>query len=69
MHKIDWDDVRYFLEVVSCGSLTQAAIRLGVNHTTVSRRISALEDRLGKSLFERSGKGWVIIPAADLFSD
>lgn len=65
MHGVDWDDIRYFLEVVRCGSVTQAAIRLGVNHTTVSRRITALENRLGKNLFERSGKGWVITTAAE----
>jgi DNA-binding transcriptional LysR family regulator len=65
MHDIVWDDVRYFLEVVRSGSVTQAAIRLGVNHTTVSRRITALEGRLGKSLFDRSGNGWIITPAAE----
>lgn len=65
MHGIAWDDVRYFLEVVHSGSVTQAAVRLGVNHTTVSRRITTLEGRLGKSLFERSGKGWIITPAAE----
>ncbi|MEN8179569.1 MAG: LysR family transcriptional regulator [Pseudomonadota bacterium] len=65
MHGVDWDDIRYFLELVRSGSVTQAAIRLGVNHTTVSRRISALEDRLGKSLFERLARGWIITPAAE----
>ncbi len=65
MHNVDWDDIRHFLEVVRCGSATQAAVRLGVNHTTVYRRISALEDRLGKSLFERSNNGWVITPVGE----
>lgn len=65
MHDMIWDDVRFFLEVVRSGSVTQAAIRLGVNHTTVSRRITALEGRLGKSLFDRSGNGWIITPAAE----
>ena len=58
MHKLDWDDIRHFLEVVRSGSATHAAGRLGVNHTTVYRRISALEERLGKKLFERSNSGW-----------
>ena len=62
MHSLDWDNVRHFLEVVRSGSVTQAALRLGVNQTTVSRRITALESRLGKKLFERSGHGWVITP-------
>jgi len=65
MHTLDWDDIRHFLEVVRCGSATQAAIRLGINHTTVYRRISALEGRLGKSLFERSSNGWVITPVGE----
>jgi DNA-binding transcriptional LysR family regulator len=65
MQGLDWDDVRYFLEVVRAGSLTQAAQRLGVNQTTVSRRITALEDRLGKNLFERLGNGWLITPVGE----
>ena len=65
MHGLDWDDVRHFLELVRCGSVTQAATRLGVNYTTVSRRISALESRLGKQLFERSNNGWVITPVGE----
>ena len=65
MHTLNWDDIRHFLEVVRSGSVIQAAVRLGVNHTTVYRRISALEDRLGKSLFERSNNGWVITPVGE----
>jgi DNA-binding transcriptional LysR family regulator len=60
MHKLDWDSIHYFLEVVRSGSVSGAAQRLGVNQTTVSRRISALEDHLGKPLFVRSGKRWLI---------
>ena len=65
MHTLDWDDVRHFLQVVRSGSATQAAARLGINHTTVYRRIAALEDRLGKSLFERSSSGWVLTPVGE----
>jgi len=60
MHKLDWNGVHYFLEVVRAGSVSGAAQCLGVNQTTVSRRISALEDHLGKSLFVRAGKRWLI---------
>jgi DNA-binding transcriptional LysR family regulator len=60
MHKLDWDGVHYFLEVVRAGSVSGAAQCLGVNQTTVSRRITALEDHLGKSLFVRAGKRWLI---------
>lgn len=65
MHTLDWDDIRYFLQVVRAGSVTRAAARLGINHTTVYRRIAALEDRLGKSLFERSSNGWVLTPVGE----
>ena len=65
MQGLDWNDIRYFLEVVHADSLTQAAQRLGVNQTTVSRRITALEDRLGKNLFERLGNGWLITPVGE----
>lgn len=60
MHKLDWDGVQYFLEVVREGSVSAAAETLGVNQTTVSRRIAALENYFGKQLFVRDGKRWVI---------
>ncbi len=44
---IDWDDVRYFLAVSRGGSVRAAAEGLGVNHSTVLRRIAQLEERLG----------------------
>ena len=65
MHGLDWDHVRHFLEVVRSGSVSQAALRLGVNQTTVSRRVSALEALLGKQLFERSAGGWVVTPLGE----
>lgn len=65
MHTLDWDDIRHFLQVVRSGSATQAAIRLGINHSTVYRRISALEEQLGKNLFERSNNGWVLTPVGE----
>jgi len=65
MHNLDWNDVQYFLEVVRGGSVSQAAQRLGVNQTTVSRRITTLENHLGKNLFDRSGHSWVITPVGE----
>lgn len=65
MQPIDWDNIRYFIEVVHSGSVSQASKRLGVNQTTVSRRITALEKRLGKKLFERSVNGWMITPVGE----
>ncbi len=48
MNNMNWDDIRQFLEVLHSGSVTQAAERQGISHTTVSRRISALEKQLEK---------------------
>jgi DNA-binding transcriptional LysR family regulator len=52
-HFLQWDDIRYFLAVARAGSLNSAARGLGVNQTTVGRRIKALEARLGADLFDR----------------
>ena len=65
MHNINWDDLRYFVEVVRSGNVTEAGLQLGVNQSTVSRRIASLESDLGKSLFDRTAKGWVITPAGE----
>lgn len=59
----NWDDLRYFLAVARDGSLTRAAQTLGVNHSTVSRRITAFEDKLGARLFDRSVSGFVVTQA------
>lgn len=65
MHGVNWDDLRYFVEVVRSGNVTEASLQLGVNQSTVSRRIASLESDLGKSLFDRTAKGWVITPAGE----
>ncbi|MEI2417291.1 LysR family transcriptional regulator [Orrella sp. JC864] len=51
---IDWDGLRIFLEVARTQRVSAAAQRLGVEHTTVSRRIRALETALDTVLFEKS---------------
>jgi DNA-binding transcriptional LysR family regulator len=53
-----WDDVRYFLELARQGSLTAAARVLAVEHSTVARRVAALEKRIGLRLFDRLPKSW-----------
>ncbi|MES2039677.1 MAG: LysR family transcriptional regulator [Pseudomonadota bacterium] len=55
---MNWDDLRYFLALVDCGTLTGAARRLQVEHTTVARRIDALEAALKLRLFDRLVRGW-----------
>ncbi|MFC0284680.1 LysR family transcriptional regulator [Camelimonas abortus] len=56
--KFDWDDLRYFLAVARAGRLTVAARRLGADHATVSRRVTALESALKAKLFERRPHGY-----------
>jgi len=55
---MDWDNLRFFLELSRAGKLTVAARRLGVDHTTVARRVQALEKALGQPLFIRGGSGY-----------
>lgn len=54
----DWDDLRIFIALTRAGSLSEAARRLGVEHTTVARRIEALERDLGLRLFDRLPRAW-----------
>ena len=49
----DWDDMRFFHAVAEGGSLSAASRSLGVNHSTVFRRINQLEERLQTRLFDR----------------
>lgn len=58
-----WDDFRYFAAVADTGSFSQAANLLGVNHSTVSRRIQALEASHGVRLFERTNAGYRLTEA------
>jgi DNA-binding transcriptional LysR family regulator len=58
MHLPDWDDLRFFLALTEAGTLSAAAQATGVRHTTVARRIDALEAALGARLFDRFPKGW-----------
>lgn len=61
----DWDDFRFFLAVARHGSLSGAARALGVNHTTVLRRVAGLEESAGVQLFERLPAGYALTAAGD----
>src|SRR4051812_11136402 len=50
---VEWDDLRYFLAFARAGSMQAAAKVLGVNQSTVQRRIGGLEERLGRRLLAR----------------
>jgi DNA-binding transcriptional LysR family regulator len=60
-----WDDLRFLLAVARAGTLSGAARSLGVKHTTVSRRIRGLEERVGVRLFERLSSGWATTEAGE----
>jgi DNA-binding transcriptional LysR family regulator len=62
---MDWDDVRYFLAVARGGSVRAAAEGLGVNHSTVLRRIAQLEERLGARMFEKLPSGYRLTDAGE----
>lgn len=61
--RLNWDDLKYFLEVARTRTASTAARRLDVDYTTVSRRIRALEQGMGALLFEKSrNAGFVLTP-------
>lgn len=66
MPDLDWNDLRYALAIAHGGSLAAAARQLGVNHTTVLRRLDLLEARLGARLFERHRQGYAPTEAGTL---
>ena len=53
----NWDDYRFFTTLAQSGSVRASADRLGVNASTVTRRLDGLEGRLGVKLFVRSHAG------------
>ena len=59
-HRVNWDDLRFVLAVADQGSVASAARRLGVNHTTVLRRVHAFEEAKKIRLFERLPTGYVL---------
>lgn len=60
---LEWNDLRIVLAVCRHGTLSGAARELGVNHSTVFRRIGAIEERIGVRPFERLPTGYVMTEA------
>lgn len=56
---------RYFMEVARCGSLTEAARRVHVAPSALSRQVARLEQELGCTLFERQARGMVLTEAGE----
>ena len=68
-HRLQSTALRYFLEVVRCGSISEAALRVNVAGSAVSRQIAALEEALGTALFERRPRGMVLSAAGELLAE
>lgn len=57
VQQLAWDDLRIFLALAQSHSTRQAALRIGVNASTISRKLAALEETLGARLVERHPDG------------
>ncbi|HET8904920.1 MAG TPA: LysR family transcriptional regulator [Saccharospirillum sp.] len=66
---MDWNALKVFLAIEQAGTLAGAARTLGVNHSTVFRRLNALEESLGARLFERLPGGYVPTPLGEEMRD
>ncbi len=62
---LDWDDLRVVLAIFREGTLSGAARRLGVTHSTTFRRLGGIEDKIGARLFERFRDGYAPTPAGE----
>jgi DNA-binding transcriptional LysR family regulator len=59
---MDWDGLQVFLAIARAGRISAAARRLMVEHTTIARRLAALEAELGVALFYRTTTGYLLTP-------
>ncbi|MFX7507046.1 LysR family transcriptional regulator, partial [Acinetobacter baumannii] len=55
---LDWDNLRIFLELTRSQGLVDAAKKLGIDHSTVSRRMKRFEEQVGSQLFDRNNHGY-----------
>ena len=62
---IAWDDFRLIKAIAEARSLPAAAELIGLNHSTVFRRLGQIEENLGTRLFERHRSGYVPTPAGE----
>jgi DNA-binding transcriptional LysR family regulator len=60
-----WDDFRLIKAIAETRALPAAATALGLNHSTVFRRLGQIEEAIGLKLFERHRSGYVATPAGE----
>lgn len=65
MQPIPWGDLQDFLAVAHAGQIARAAAQVGVDPTTIGRRLRRLEARLGTTLFEQTREGQVLTEAGE----
>lgn len=61
----DWNDLRIFLAIARLGTISSTGERMGIEHTTVSRRMDRLEATLGLVLFDRRRSGYTLTEAGE----
>ena len=67
---LDWGNLEYFISCANHGTLSGCAKEMGVNHSTVSRKIEKLEKELAIKLFERRSSGYALtIHGKDLYKE
>lgn len=63
--KLGWDDLKVFLAISRQGTIRKAAKELSVSHSTIARRLDALEERLGARLFDKLPTGYALNAAGE----
>ncbi|HMC16879.1 MAG TPA: LysR family transcriptional regulator [Albitalea sp.] len=64
-----WDDLQVFVGIVQAGSISGAAQRLKINHSTVLRRVASLEAALGLRLFDRLPGGYALTASGNQLAE
>lgn len=65
MQATDWSDFQTFLAIARAGQLARAGSAMGVDASTMGRRLRRLEARLGVTLFEQTREGQVLTEAGE----
>lgn len=65
----DWDDLRIFLACARARTMAAAGRRLGIDETTVARRVARLSREMGAPLLERTASGLGLTPAGEAVRD